>query len=126
MITGGGICLMDVRDAAQAHVAAMEQGAVGRRYLATGHNVTLEDLFQRLGHLTGRQPPFLRLPPSLGIPLAAVAERLNVVPAIDQAQARLMARHWWYDSSRAQKELGIQFRPLNETLAATVAWLTDN
>lgn len=126
IIKGGGICLMDVRDAAAAHVAAMTHGQPGRRYLATGHNVTLDELFQRLQAITGRRPPPLKLPAALGIPLADLVERLGVLPAIDQAQARLMAHHWWYDSSRAMEELGIRFRSLDETLRATVRWLQQN
>jgi dihydroflavonol-4-reductase len=124
--TGGGICMMDVRDAAAAHIAAMEKGVPGRRYLATGHNITLTGLFERLSRITGKPAPLLRLPPSLGIPAARLTERLGIFPALDSAQARLMARHWWYDSTRAQKELGISFRPLDDTLKEAVDWLRAN
>jgi dihydroflavonol-4-reductase len=123
IITGGGICLMDVRDAAAAQIAAMQHGQPGERYLATGHNLTLAELFERLHRITGRRPPGLRLPPSLGAPLAGLAERAGILPAFDHAQARLMGRHWWYDSARAWRELGIRFRPIDETLRDTVDWL---
>jgi dihydroflavonol-4-reductase len=123
IITGGGICLMDVRDAAAAHVAAMQLGQPGEPYLATGHNVTLTELYSRLQALTGRRPPPLHLPPTLGVPLAGLAERAGILPAFDRAQARLMGHHWWYDSTRAVRELGVTFRPLDETLRDTVDWL---
>lgn len=125
IIAGGGICMMDVRDAAAAHVAAMERGVPGRKYLATGHNITLQGLFERLQRITGRRPP-LRLPPPLGVPLAHAVEALGLFPALDAAQARLMAYFWWYDSSRAVRELGVTFRPLDETLSEAVAWLRAN
>ena len=126
IVTGGGICLMDVRDAAAAHIAAMEKGVPGRRYLAAGHNVTLPGLFARLSRLTGKRAPILRLPPWLGAPIVRVTERLGLFPALDSAQARLMARYWWYTSARAQAELDIRFRPLDDTLRDTVAWLCAN
>ncbi len=122
IITGGGICLMDVRDAAAAHVAAMQRGQPGQQYLATGHNVTLTELFHTLQQIVARPLP-LRLPPSLGVPLAMLAERLGLFPALDAAQARLMAHYWWYNASRARRELGVTFRPLRETLIDTVGWL---
>ncbi len=126
IVTGGGICLMDVRDAAAAHLAAMAHGVPGERYLATGHNVTLDDLFARLAAITGKRPPALRLPPAPGVLLAGLAERLGLFPALDEGQARLMGHHWWFDPGRAVRELGISFRPLDDTLRETVAWLRAN
>ncbi len=123
IVTGGGICLADVRDVAAAHLAAMARGVPGQRYLATGHNITLPDLFSRLRRITGKHPLLLQLPSSVGIPLAHLAERLGLFPALDAAQARLMSYYWWYDHRRACAELGVSFRPLDETLVETVAWL---
>ena len=117
---------MDVRDAAAAHVAALKLGKVGEKYLATGHNVTLPALFDQLAAITGRRPPFLRLPVGIGARLAGLAESLRIFPALDEAQARLMGQYWWYDSTRAKRELGVEFRPLEETLRWTVAWLEEN
>lgn len=122
LIHGGGVALMDIRDGAAAHIAAMQRGLPGRRYLATGHNLTPQELFNKLSALAGRRPP-ISLPPALGIPLADLAETLNILPAIDGGQARLMAHHWWYDSRRAVEELGLSFRPIDETLRDTLAWM---
>jgi dihydroflavonol-4-reductase len=126
IISGGGICLMDVRDAASAHVAAMEKGKPGRRYLAAGHNVTLSNLFERLSCITGIPAPLLRFPPWLGIPATHLTESLGIFPVLDSAQTRLMARYWWYDSARARSELNASFRPLDETLKDAVDWLSAN
>ncbi len=122
IVRGGGICLVDVRDAAAAHVAAMRQGVPGRRYLATGHNTTLKGLFARLSRIAGRAAPRLCLPLWMTLPPMQVAEHLGLTLPLDSAQARLMARYWWFDSTRAREELGIRFRNLDETLADTVAW----
>lgn len=123
IVGGGGICVIDVRDAAAAHVAAMQRGVPGRRYLAAGHNVTLVELFRRLEPIAGRRAPRLRVSVGLGVLFARLAERLSPTPLFDSSQARLMARYWWYESRRAGEELGVSFRPLDETLVATVAWL---
>lgn len=125
IVSGGGICLVDSRDAAMAHIAAMQRGQPGRKYLAAGHNVSLPELFDRLARITGRRPP-LALPRWAGVPLARMADRLGLFPSLGAAQARLMARAWWYDSGRARAELGVTFRPLDETLADAVGWLIAN
>jgi dihydroflavonol-4-reductase len=126
IISGGGICLMDVRDAAAAHIAAMDMGILGHRYLVTGHNVTLSDLFEHLSRITGKPAPLLRFPPWLGVPAAHLTESLGIFPALDSGQARLMARYWWYDGTRTQRQLGVSFRPLEETLKEAVDWLCAN
>ncbi len=125
VVRGGGIPVIDVRDAAQAHLAAMAHGVPGRRYLAPGYNLTLDELFARLSHLTGRPGP-LMLPARVGILAARLLDWLPLALPVDSAQARLMARQWWFDDSRARQELGIAYRPLDTTLAETVAWLRDH
>lgn len=126
ILTGGGICLMDVRDAATAHIAAMTHGTPGEKYLATGYNVTLPDLFERLSVITGRPAPRLRLPASMALPFTGIAEWLGMLPGFEHAELRLMAHHWWYDSCKAIEELGVRFRPLDDTLRETVEWLQAN
>jgi len=123
LIRGGGICLVDVRDAAAALVAALDRGEPGRRYLVSGHNVTLPGLFEMLEGLAGRPAPRFQLGERIGVPLARAAELLRLFPAVDAGQARLMARLWWYDPARAVQELGVRFRPLQDTLRDTVTWL---
>ncbi len=126
LITGGGVPVVDVRDAAAALIAGMRAGLPGEPYFATGHNMTLTELFDRLAKMAGRAAPPLRLPPTIGIPLATLAEKLRLPLPRDAAQARLMAHRWWFDPSRATEKLGVHFRPLEETLADTIAWLREN
>jgi dihydroflavonol-4-reductase len=126
IVTSGGICLIDVRDAAVAHIAAMERGQPGHKYLAAGHNVTPVELFALLEKMTGRPAPLFRLPPGVGIPLARAAEALGLFPALDEGQARLMACYWWYNDAHTRQELGITYRGLEETLLETVEWLAAN
>jgi dihydroflavonol-4-reductase len=122
LVRGGGICIVDVRDATAAHIAAMERGQPGQKYLFTGHNLTLDSLFRHLSRITGRRPPVLRAPVWMALPAAHVSESLRLFPAIDAGQARLMAHHWWYDSAHALNAFGVGFRPLEETLADAVQW----
>jgi dihydroflavonol-4-reductase len=122
VVDGGGICLMDVRDAALAHIAAMDHGIPGERYLATGHNLTLKTLFEMLSKITGRRSP-LMLPSSISIPGAKILEASGIPLPVESDQARLMARYWWYDCRHALQKLQLEFRPLEETLKDTIEWL---
>lgn len=117
---GGGVPIIDVRDAAAAQITAMRRGEVGPRYFAPGYNLTGEALFARLATVTNRRPP-LAVSPHLVVPLAYLAERLGLSLPVEAAQARLMAARWWYADSA--DVLGFKYRPLDETLRATVEWI---
>jgi dihydroflavonol-4-reductase len=123
----GGFGLTDVRDVARGHVLAMERGIIGRRYILGGTNVSLFDFYQLLARVTGRRAPTLRIAPFLGHVAATLtkwAEPIRGKPPVithgDVDNARL---YWYYDYTRARKELGLECRLAIDTLRDTVSWL---
>ncbi|MBV8527536.1 MAG: NAD-dependent epimerase/dehydratase family protein, partial [Candidatus Dormibacteraeota bacterium] len=71
---GGGMNVVPVRDAAQAHVLALERGIPRERYLAGGVNLSLAELFALVAGAADRPAPRLRLPYPLAVVAAAVDE----------------------------------------------------
>ena len=53
----GGVTISDVRDVARAHVAALERGRAGERYILGGHNIDRREFYGRVARLTGLRPP---------------------------------------------------------------------
>jgi dihydroflavonol-4-reductase len=118
----GGLCQIDVRDAAHAHVLAMHYGRSGERYLVPGHNVTHRAVFKLLARLTGRTPSGLRLPLApLGL-AGGVMELVSRRPLLDRGVAQLLHHVWWYNDLHAKRDLGIDYRPLEETFADAISW----
>lgn len=121
----GGLCQIDVRDAAHAHVLAMQHGQRGGRYLVPGHNTTYRAIMQTLARVTGRTPPSVRLPIA---PLGAVGwtlERFSRKPLLDASVATILHHEWWYNDLKAKRDLGIAYRPLEATFADAVAWFAE-
>ena len=58
----GGMNLVDVEQVAQAHVAALERGAIGERFVIGGENFSFDALWDLLAELTGRAAPRMRAP----------------------------------------------------------------
>ncbi len=116
------INVVDVRDVAQAQLAAARRGRVGERYILGGHNLTLRQLLQMVAELAGCKPPRWRLP--LGA-IDALGAMARAFPGLNLLGNHLRAvRHWQaYDCSKAAAELGLQARPLEETLVDALAWL---
>ena len=121
-----GLNLVHVDDVAAGHIAALLHGKIGERYILGGTNVTLAQLLADIARLAGRSPPRLRLPRSLIYPVAIAAElvaRLTKREPFVTIDGLRMAKHWMYfDSSKAQRELGYQARPYVEGLRDAIAW----
>ena len=111
--------VIDVRDVAQAHVAAAERGRVGERYILGGHNVSVTELITLTAQVAGVAPPRLRIPGPVLDAVGGVSRWLPGDPA-----AMLRSRHLLQPISNAQAaaELGLSPRPLIDTLRDALAW----
>lgn len=125
-----GFSCTDVRDFADGMVRAAERGRSGERYLLTGENVTADQLLQRAAAIAGVRPP--RFTPPTVLLRGAVAAigllgKLRGKPApVTGDVLDVIGRYAWYDASKARTELGWSSRPLDETLADTIAWLRQH
>ena len=120
----GGLAFVDVRDAAQGCLLAMERGERGERYMLSAANMTLENFVRRIAHLAGRPAPRAVLAPrtmrATGRLLDALCRRLATVPPVT-LQTIEMAEHTWYvNARRARCDLGWQSRDPQRTLDDTV------
>jgi dihydroflavonol-4-reductase len=123
----GGISFVDVRDAAQAFVAALTAGNIGERHLLGAANWEFTEFFGRLSRLAKVPPPPLRLPSTVKVAAAHLLEkwahqrgREPDLPAADVE----MGEHWFFiDSSKARGLLGFSARDPMETLSQTIAYV---
>lgn len=125
--------VVDARDVAQAHVEAARRGRRGERFLVAGRPMDMSELFSILEEVSGIRAPRRHLPISLLYALAVVNEAWHSVSRrpvlISLVGVRLMAQSRGRnhcDSTKAQLELGVHFRPVRETLRDTVDWYRRN
>jgi dihydroflavonol-4-reductase len=128
-VPSGGLNFVDVRDAAEVFVKAMEVGTPGRRYLVGGHNMSLHEFFRLLERASGVRAPRWYLPEGWaqrGAALLGFLYRLagRTYP-IDEVTVEMAYRFWYCDSTRAKTELGFAPRPAEETLRDTVAYMRE-
>lgn len=125
----GSFSVVDARDVALAHIAAAERGRAGERYLAAGRHMVMQELIPLLGEVSGMAVPSRQLPLPLLYALAAAQEvyaRLSGRPVLlGLATVRLMVREAGrtrFNPAKSERELGLCFRPVRQTLADTVGW----
>jgi dihydroflavonol-4-reductase len=125
----GGINLVDVEQVAALHVAALERGRVGARYVAAGENLTFDALWDLLAELTGRPAPSMRAPVPLMYAAAYVEEaraRLaRTAPFVPLEGVRMSQERMWIDASRTQAELGIAPHAVRDALIRAVTWYRE-
>jgi dihydroflavonol-4-reductase len=117
----GAVGIVDVRDAAEAHLLADAGGEIGERYILGGRNFTFDRLFADLGRLSGVDPP-VKLPARAAAATAAVMAAGGWSWPLATAEIRAAGHRWTYSSAKARRELGWKTRPHEETLEATVSW----
>ncbi len=125
--------LVDARDVAEPLWLAAFKGRRGERYLAAGRHTPMADLFQQPERITGVPSPRAKVPTLLLLGLAAIEElraRLTGKPALlSSATARLMVNQRdrsHFDPSRSERELGVRFRAVEETVGDAVLWYREN
>src|SRR6201999_3686438 len=67
-----GLNLVDVRECALGHVAALEKGRSGQRYILGGENLTLKQILDKLGAITGLPSPKVKVPYAVALATGVV------------------------------------------------------
>ena len=118
---------IDAGDLAEAYVVAAERGAVGGRYFLGGPPIPMSALLAMLERLTGLEMPRRRVPFALACAAAAVSECASRVtgrpPQAPLEGVRMARRPAAPGALATAADLGLELRPLEETLADALAWL---
>lgn len=123
------VSIVDVADCAEGHLLAEARGRSGERYLLNGFTITTREAVALLRRLTG-EPRRVRFAPrwvarAAGevAELAATLTRRDL-PLCREAVRTLLHGHR-YDGSRAARELGLRYTPMEETVRRTLAWYAE-
>ncbi len=123
------LSIIDIADCTDGHLAALEHGRPGERYLLSGATATVDEALELLATITGVRRRVVTLPAwaaqAAGSAASVVAQvRRKETPMCKEMVRTLLHGHH-YDGSRAERELGISYLPLATTLRRTVDWLAE-
>ena len=122
-----GYYWIDVRDVARAAVAAESAGRCGQRYILYSQHVTFKTIADWVQEATGSRPPLLVLPvwmAKMFAPLVVGYSRVRGIrPLVTPEAIHIICCHQKISTDKAAKELGIQPRPIRDTIIDTVRWL---
>ena len=124
----GGLCLVDVRDVAKAHVAALTKGENRKRYIVGGENIEVKAIGRLLKSLCGVKPLHLPTPRSVTLVFASLVEWISRLLKVKPLFTRdlvyeVVGRYGYYDSSETYETFGFQPHSAKECLSASLNWL---
>jgi dihydroflavonol-4-reductase len=126
-----GLNLVDARECARGHVAALEKGKSGERYILGGENLTLKQILDKLGAISGLPSPKVKLPYFVAYAAGAVDQTvqgrfLGREPRATIETVRMGKKKMWAISGKAERELGWKTVPVDDALRRAVAWFQAN
>jgi len=126
-----GLNLVDVRECAKGHVAALEKGRTGERYILGGEDLTLKQILDKLGQLTGLPSPKIKLPYLAAFAAGIVDEAITGLllrrePRATVDTVRMGKKKMFASSGKAERELGWKIVPVDDALRRAVEWFQAN
>lgn len=122
-----GLNLVDVTECARGHLAALQKGRSGERYILGGENLTLKQILDKLAEITGLPSPRVRVPYVVALATGVVDEVvtgriLKREPRATIDAVRMGRKKMWVSSGKAERELGWKVVPVDDALRRAVDW----
>jgi len=126
-----GLNLVDVAEVARTHVAALQVGKPGRRYILGGENLTLKQILDKMSAITGIPSPTTKIPFGVAATYAFFEEWITgrirgKEPRATLEEVRMGRKKMFASSARAQQELGFQILPVYPAMRAAIEWFRAN
>lgn len=126
-----GLNLVDVIECARGHVAALEKGKSGERYILGGENLTLKQILDKLAAITGLSSPRVKLPYAFAYVTGVIDEAitgrlLKREPRATVDAVRMGKKKMFASSDKAERELGWKIVPVDDALTRAVKWFQAN
>ena len=126
-----GLNLVDVDQCARGHVAALERGKSGERYILGGENLTLKQILDKLAAITGLPSPKVRVPYAVALAAGVVDEMvtgrmLGREPRATIDAVRMGRKKMFVSCAKAERELGWRITPVDAALRRAVQWFQEN
>ncbi len=126
-----GLNLVDVAECARGHVAALENGRSGQRYILGGENLTLKQILDKLEAITGLPSPTVKVPYVLALATGVVDEVvtgriLGREPRATIDAVRMGRKKMFVSCAKAERDLGWNVVPVDGALRRAVEWFQAN
>jgi len=126
-----GLNLVDVTECAKGHLSALEKGVSGERYILGGENLTLKQILDKLGAITGLPSPRIKVPYAAALVTGVIDQVVTGYIRGHQPRAtidavRMGRKKMFVSSGKAERDLGWKQVPVEGALRRAVDWFRVN
>jgi dihydroflavonol-4-reductase len=123
------VSIVDIDDCSAGHLLAAERGNRGERYILSGASLTMTEALEMLRAVTGRRLAPRFAPGWTAMAGAGVVEAgarvLRRRAPVCREMVRVLRAGHTYDGSRATRDLGLAYTPIETTIRRTVEWFRE-
>jgi farnesol dehydrogenase len=116
-----------IDDVLNGHIAALESGRPGEKYILGGVNVSFNDFFKQLRNISGKDFFTFHVPYPLMMLYGMKEEFVNTISGKEPKITRPWIEKYNHDlalsSAKAERELGYVITPLDKGLEKTLEWI---
>ncbi len=118
--TGGMLNYVDARDVAEAAFQLYKNPREGEKFILNSDAILYRDFFHEVARRFSKRAPSIKISPFLSSWLGWAEEMRCLLtrhePLVTRQSARMAIQSFHYNNNKAQVDLGIRFRSLEETL----------
>ncbi|AEG60449.1 NAD-dependent epimerase/dehydratase family protein [Desulforamulus ruminis] len=122
----GGMNFVDVEDVALGHLMAEKKGKVGERYILGNQNLSIYQFYNLLDTVSDKKTIKVKCPYWAALLVGKLSQQRvrhsTREPKYASEGVKLMRKKMFYDVSKARKELGISFTPLENACRKALRW----
>jgi dihydroflavonol-4-reductase len=124
--TQGGVNVISIEDVIEGTLNAWKFRHTGERFILSGDNLLIKDLFTLIAHAAGVEPPRFPLPNAVLFAMGYWGDfknSLGLKASFSVENAWTSTLYHWFDNSKAKKVLGLNPRPAKFAISSSVAWI---
>ncbi|MBL7545022.1 MAG: NAD-dependent epimerase/dehydratase family protein [Bdellovibrionaceae bacterium] len=127
--TSGGVSVVSVEDVIEGIYRGFKAGRNGERYILSGENILIKELFQKIAGFAGVPAPSIYLP-DVALHMIGkagdLATSLGYPMSLSQENAWTATLFHWFKNDKAKNELGLNFKPADYSIRQSVEWMREN
>ena len=125
----GGVSIIDIESVVDAIYIATTKGCKGERYILSGENILIKQLFQIITEIVGRKSFFIPIPRTCLQVLGKIGDQFEKREKkffVTSEIAQISSLFHWFDSSKAKSELNLKPQSAKQAITNSINWAIKN